>query len=90
MLTGAAVAVKIINKDKMKNKNMISKVPYCAPRSKDKSVSFVSLAILILSNCMRYLILQRISLSSWSLLPRGSFTSFCNNMMLVRIGPDFF
>ena len=45
MLTGATVAVKIINKEKMKNKNMISKVTFFSSRSKDKSEYFVSSVI---------------------------------------------
>jgi hypothetical protein len=36
-LTGLKVAVKIINKRKMKNKNMISKVVFFIVRSKEKS-----------------------------------------------------
>lgn len=64
-VTNVGVAVKVINKVLMKNKNMISKVNIGLLRSSDKLKYLSSFPIPMLLNSMRYSIQQMIFLLLW-------------------------
>ena len=83
-LTGIEVAVKILNKKKMKNKNMISKVHLLSVRSKNKSESSNLLIIPTSSNSMKSLIQPQISSSLWNLPPRENSTKIFKTIQLMK------
>lgn len=77
-LTNIEVAVKIINKKKMKNKNMISKVSSTHMlRWKDRSEFWNLLTTQILSNFMKCLIQPMISLLSCNTPIKDNSTNSC-------------
>lgn len=83
-LTDTKVAVKIINKLKMKNKNMISKVPENPNRSNERSRFWDSSITHISSNFLKYLIPPLISMLSWKWLKEASFITIYKTMILLK------
>ena len=88
-LTGVKVAIKIINKRKMKNKNLISKVYPTRFRSNDRSRYSNSSATKISSNFIKYSIPPTTSSSSWNWQTAENFTITYKITISPKNRPDF-